>query len=89
METWINSTRLRRELTDVLAGLEQLEEPLTIIHRSRPIGILWSYERFRRLIERLEDAEDLLLIYDRKGEPTIEFEEVVRTLEGEPVPATS
>ena len=89
MEAWINSTRLRRELTDVLAGLEQLEEPLTIIHRSRPIGILWSYERFRRLIERLEDAEDLLLIYDRKGEPTIEFEEVVRTLEGEPVPATS
>ena len=89
MDTWINSTRLRRELTQVLAGLEQLEEPLTIVHRSRPIGILWSYERFRQLIERLEDAEDLLLIYDRKGEPTIEFEEVVRTLEGEPVPATS
>jgi len=89
MEDWINSTRLRRELTQVLAGLEELEEPLTILHRSRPIGILWSYERFQRLVERLEDSEDLLLIYERKGEPTIEFEEAVRTLEGEPVPATS
>jgi len=88
MEAWINSTRLRQELTKVLADLEQMEEPLTIIHRSRPIGILWGYERFQRLIERLEDAEDLLLIYERKDEPTIEFEEAVRILEGESVPAT-
>jgi len=86
MATWINSTRLRRELTEILAGLEQLEEPLTIVHRSRPIGILWGYERFQRLLEQLEDAEDLLMIYDRKDEPTIEFEEAVRILEGERVP---
>ena len=88
MAAWINSTRLRRELTEVLAGLQDLEEPLTIVHRSRPIGVLWDYERFQRLLERLEDAEDLLMICDHEGEPTIEFEEAMRILEGEPLPVT-
>lgn len=64
----ISATKLRHELTEVLAGLQDLEEPLIIIHRSHPIGILWSYERFQRLIEKLEDAEDLLTIYDRADE---------------------
>jgi len=89
MEHWINSTRLRHDLTEVLAGLQDLEEPLTIVHRSRPIGILWSYERFQRLIEKLEDAEDLLTIYDRADEPTVEFGEAERALEGEPIPAAT
>lgn len=89
MDKWINSTRLRHELTEVLAGLQDLEEPLTILHRSRPIGIIWSYERFQRLIEKLEDAEDLLMIYDRADEPTVEFDNVVRVIESESVQVTA
>ena len=81
MDTWINSTRLRHELTDVLASLRDLEEPLIIVHRSRPIGVIWSYERFQHLVEKLEDAEDLLMICERVAEPTVEFEEAVRMLD--------
>ena len=89
MESWINSTRLRRELTEVLADLQDLEEPLTIVHRAYPIGILWSHQRSQRLIQKLEDAENLLTIYDRADEPAVEFKEAVRALEGESMPATA
>ena len=89
MDKWINSTRLRHELTEVLAGLQDLEEPLTILHRSWPIGIIWSYERFQRLVEKLEDAEDLLMICDRADEPTVEFDNVVRVIESESVQVTA
>ena len=47
MADWINSMRLRRELAEVLAGPEQLVEPPTIVHRSRPLGILWGDERLQ------------------------------------------
>jgi prevent-host-death family protein len=89
MDNWINSTRLRHELTEVLAGLQDLEEPLTIVQRAHPIGILWSYERFERLTEKLEGAENLLTVYGRADEPAVEFKEAVRDLEGEPRPATA
>lgn len=89
MDEWINSTQLRRNLTEVLATLDEQEDPLVILHRSQPIGVMWGYERFQKLVEQLEEAEDLLLIHDRQDEPTIEFEEAVRILEGEPVPVTA
>lgn len=76
VEKWINSTKLRHELTEVLANLSNLEEPLTIIHHSHPVGVLWSYERFQRLMEKLEDAEDLLTIYDCADEPAVEFKDI-------------
>ena len=85
----ISATELRHGLTEVLAGLQSLEEPLTIVHRSHPIGVLWSYERFQHLMEKLEDAEDLLTIYDRASEPTVEFEEAMRALEGGQVSVTA
>jgi len=59
-ELFISATDLRRDLTEVLESLPDLESPLAIVHHSKIIGVIWGDKQFRDLVESVEGLEKQL-----------------------------
>ena len=85
----MGATKARRHFTEILDNIGEAEEPLYLTHRGEPRAVLVGYDQFEHLIERLEDLEDLLEIYEASHEPTRPLEEFMAELEGKRVPAAA
>ncbi len=46
----------------------------------RRTGVLLSLDAFERLMEELEDRDDLAVVAERRDEPTVPHDEAVATL---------
>jgi prevent-host-death family protein len=62
------------------------EQPIIITRHGRPVGYLINYEVFNRLLERLEDLEDIRAMREaeavwRAGKGR-DFEDFIAELEG-------
>lgn len=77
----MGATKVRRHFTEILDNIGEAAEPLYITHRGEPRAVLVGYDQFERLIERLEDLDDLLEIYEASHEPTRPLEEFMAELE--------
>jgi prevent-host-death family protein len=77
---------VREKMSQLLNETAKGGEPIIITRHGRPVGYLINYEVFNRLLERLEDMEDIHAMReaetawrDGKGR---DFEEFVAELEG-------
>ena len=77
---------VRAKMSQLLNEITQGGQPIIITRHGRSVGYLINYEAFNRLLERLEDLEDIRLT--REAEATWQagegrdFEEFVAELEG-------
>ena len=75
-----------QKMSQLLNETAQGGEPIIITRHGRPVGYLINYEAFNRLLERLEDLEDIRLMHEaeatwRAGKGR-DFEDFVAELEG-------
>jgi|AACY02.16.fsa_nt_gi Phd_YefM. len=55
--------------------------PLYLIVNSKPQSVILSVEDYETLIEAIEDYEDMLVIEERKNDPTVTLEEAFQEIE--------
>jgi len=77
---------VREKISQLLTETAKGGEPIIITRHGRPVGYLINYEVFNRLLEKLEDLEDIRTMREaettwRAGEGR-DFEEFVTELEG-------
>lgn len=66
-------------ITDAKARLPELvrtaeSEDVFIVRHGRPAAVLIGVDRYEAMLDRVEDLEDRLSVYEaRDGEPTIEL----------------
>ena len=61
----VSITDLKRNLSAILSCSEG--EPVAVLNHNKPEAYLVPAEYYERLIERLEDLEDALLVTERSG----------------------
>ncbi|WP_154674110.1 type II toxin-antitoxin system Phd/YefM family antitoxin [Nakamurella lactea] len=72
------------------ALVEQADtEDVVLTRHGRPVAVLLSSRRYEELLERLEDAEDSLSVYQTVDEPVVDAEEFFASLGLTPHPAAS
>lgn len=72
----VGVTNARRNFTALVTQADEHGEPVFITHRNEPRAVIIGYQAFERLMERLEDLEDMVAIYAGREEPARPFEEV-------------
>lgn len=65
-EVFVNVTEARSKLPDVIRQSE--EHPVILIRNSRPEAVVFSYRRYEDLLDRLEDMEDRLAVFESMQE---------------------
>ncbi|ADU65720.1 type II toxin-antitoxin system Phd/YefM family antitoxin [Desulfurispirillum indicum] len=66
----VSVTELKRSYAEILRKAEDF--PVAILNHNRPEAYLLPAAYYERLLERLEDIEDALLIRERQEGPFIE-----------------
>jgi hypothetical protein len=61
-EVFINATDLRVRLHEVLTGLT--DRPALLIRHSRPEAVMLNYNEYVGLLDRIEDLEDRLAVFE-------------------------
>jgi antitoxin StbD len=69
-EQAVSVTELKRHYARVLAEAE--DGPVVVLNNNKPEAYLVPNEAYERLMERLEDLEDALVVLERKGGPFID-----------------
>lgn len=72
----------KAKLTELVRTAD--EEPVLLLRHSKPAAVLLSHERYEELMERLEDAEDLVAVLEHRLEPaeTISLARLKADLDG-------
>ena len=79
----IGVTKARRNFTELVNQVDEHGEPVFITHLNEPRAVIIGYQAFERLMERLEDLEDMVAIYTGREEPARPFDEVWAEIEAE------
>ena len=69
-EKTVSVTELKRNFADIIrqAG----DDPVAVLNHNRPEAYLLSAMHYERLLERLEDLEDVRLVQERADGPFVE-----------------
>lgn len=62
---------LREDPLGVIKTAEDLGEPLCVVYRGMPVGVLMDLAQYARFREILEDYQDATLIKDTMEDPTV------------------
>lgn len=73
----------RQNLPELVEEADDHRDELTILRYSEPKAVLIGYERFQQILDRLDDLEDMLAIYQTRGEPARSLDEVREELNNE------
>jgi len=70
-EKTVSVTELKRNFADIIrqAG----DDPVAVLNHNRPEAYLLSATHYERLLERLEDLEDVRLVQERADGPFVEM----------------
>lgn len=79
----VGVTNARRSFTQLINQADEHGEPVYIAHFNEPRAVILGYQAFERLLERLEDLEDMIAIYHGREEPSRSFDEFWAELEAE------
>ena len=66
----VSVTELKRNLASVLASTQN--SPVAVLNHNKPEAYLLSAQYYENLLEKLEDAEDRMLVKERKDGPFVE-----------------
>ena len=66
----VSVTELKRNLASVLTSTE--DAPVAVLNHNKPEAYLLSAQYYENLLEKLEDAEERLLVKERKDGPFVE-----------------
>lgn len=66
----VSVTELKRSYSAVIRNAE--DEAVAVLNNNKPEAYLIPAEAYQRLIERLEDLEDAMLVIERQGGPFVE-----------------
>ena len=69
-EKTVSVTELKRNFSAILSQAEG--DPVAVLNHNRPEAYLLSAAHYERLLERLEDLEDMKLVQERSGGPFVE-----------------
>ena len=75
---------LREDPLGVIKIAQELGEPVCVVHRAKPVGILMDLVQYARFREILEDYQDATLIKDTMEDASVEWvpwEEMKRQIE--------
>ena len=53
-------TDMRQRALSILEYAQKSQEPVFIIHRSKPKGVFLSFEKYQKMVELIEDYLDIL-----------------------------
>lgn len=68
----VSVTELKRSYLSVLRQAEEESAAVAVLNNNRPEAYLVPAEEYQRLLERLEDLEDTILVLERKDGPFVE-----------------
>lgn len=66
----VSVTELKRNFSAVLA--QAGDDPVAVLNHNKPEAYLLSAAQYERLLERLEDLEDVKLAQERAGGPFVD-----------------
>lgn len=69
----IGITDLRTHAKDVIEGLD--DHPVTILSRSKPVGVLVHPDRWEQLMDQIDELEAQIAIIERKPNDTVPWAE--------------
>ncbi len=69
-EKTVSVTELKRNFSAILSQAE--DDPVAVLNHNRPEAYLLSAAHYERLLERLEDLEDMKLVQERSGGTFVE-----------------
>lgn len=75
---------LREDPLGVIKTAEALGEPVCVVHRGTPVGMIMDLAEYSRFAQILEDYHDATLIKETMEDPTVEWvpwEEMKRQIE--------
>ena len=68
----VSVPELKRSYLSVLRQAEEASAAVAVLNNNRPEAYLVPAEEYQRLLERLEDLEDTILVLERKDGPFVE-----------------
>jgi prevent-host-death family protein len=71
----ISTSKIRRKMAEVVNQADEHGEPIYLTNYDEPKAVLIGYQAWEALMERMEDMEDALSLYERRGESARPFEE--------------
>ena len=69
-EKTVSVTELKRNFSDILS--QAGDDPIAVLNHNRPEAYLLSATHYERLLERLEDLDDVRLVQERAKGPFVE-----------------
>ncbi|MDR1360071.1 MAG: type II toxin-antitoxin system Phd/YefM family antitoxin [Deltaproteobacteria bacterium] len=70
-EKTVSVTELKRNFSTILSQAE--DDPVAVLNHNRPEAYLLSVGYYERLLEHLEDLEDMKLVDERANGPFVEM----------------
>ena len=74
-------TDLKQNTANIIKKLQEEGKSVVILQRSQAAAVLVDPDYFALLEEALETSNDLKAVEERKNEPTVSLEEVVKKLD--------
>ena len=68
----VSGPELKRSYLSVLRQAEEESAAVAVLNNNRPEAYLVPAEEYQRILERLEDLEDTILVLGRKDGPFVE-----------------
>jgi antitoxin StbD len=72
VEKTVSVTELKRNFSAILSQAEN--DPVAILNHNRPEAYLLSASHYERLLEHLEDLEDMQIVKERSAGPFVEVD---------------
>lgn len=66
----VSVTELKRNFSSILT--QAADDPVAVLNHNRPEAYLLSAAHYERLLERLEDLEDMRMVRERAEGPFVE-----------------
>ena len=64
---------LREDPLGIIKVAEELGEPVCVVHRAKPVGMLMDLAQYARFRQILEDYQDATLIKETMEDPSVEW----------------
>lgn len=71
-DTCVSVTELKRNYTKILQQAQ--EQPVAVLNHNRPEAYLLPAALYERMLEQLDDAQDVRLVRERANGPFIEVQ---------------
>jgi len=70
-------SELRRKASEIVNQVIEQDDIVLITRFGKPVIVLLPYGNYNTLVERLDDLEDVLALYQRQDDEFVSFDELV------------